>query len=278
MLEDLNITPKEAKNIILIEEKIDIIEYFTFLEIISYLKDYEIDKNLLKIAVEDLKNNMLAGDNHIKAVIAMLSQSEDIKDFRILENFLNQTKPKLKSWAALAYAESRSRISSVLTDEEFTVLVGGLGGKNGKIRLLGVLYQQDLKPFSPKHEKFIEKEIKYLFEKNEIETEEIEFGEYWLVFKALFPLTDVVPELLISNFIQNLKDFDIKFHSKYILTNIYELDYLTIKNFIKNKDFKFYRQLPEYDKTAFKFITEWIDEYAIDVGKKKTLSELNKNE
>ncbi len=80
--------------------------------------------------IEDLKNNMLAGDNHIKAMLAILSQSEDIKDFRILEEFFKQCKPKLRSWSALAYAESRSRISSSLTNEEFTVLVGGLGGKN----------------------------------------------------------------------------------------------------------------------------------------------------
>lgn len=223
-LEKLN---DDTGKIIVIEDKINPQNFFDFIEVQSSFKNDKINTDLLIEHIDEIKNNNIDLVRR-KAILSLISQIKKVEIYRLLEDFVKQATEDIKDWALLAYAESNARLRQYFSDEEATVVVSGLGGKNNKIRFFTIFFNEDKKNFEPGQIDLIKTELKYLLEKYNFELEEFNYKNFWISFTALFSLYDDEIEDFAKEFIEIIRDYGIKLSKNFILNNIEKLDEETI--------------------------------------------------
>ena len=171
-----------------------------------------------------------------KELLAKLASIEDVKAFRIIEEFYADAPDDLVEWTALAYQESRMLIESRLLDQNQVLISTGLGGKGEKLRYFVVLLGRTDKYLTDVQKKVIKSEFHYILNKHNSEIEDLNFLESMATIKAVIPMKEpvkaVFEEALVecNNYGNFLKD-------NFIITNVKELSFNEIKDFLNNRDY-----------------------------------------
>lgn len=171
-----------------------------------------------------------------KELLAKLASIENVKAFRIIEKFYADAPDSLVEWTALAYQESRMLIESRLLDQNQVLISTGLGGKGEKLRYFVVLLGRTDVYLTDVQKKVIKSEFNYILNKHNSEIEDLNFSESMATIKAIIPMKEpvkaVFEEALVecNNFGNFLKD-------NFIITNVKELSFKEIKDFLKNRDY-----------------------------------------
>jgi len=228
---------KLPKNFSILEEQIDVetqIEYFDFVQ----------KNRLKKFNAKDITNLFLqldaneSSEEEKKIALISLASIEDVKAFRILEEFQKTASEELKNWATLALQESRILIENFLLEEESTpvFISSGMGGKGNKLRYFVAGYLENNQTFNKGLKKLIEEEFKFHFNEQESEIEEFIFNEEFILLTVLIPIK-VNVKILLETTIKSCKALGIQLNEHFLVTNVKKIGIEEIRKMMKkNKD------------------------------------------
>ena len=143
----------------ILNEQIDInvqIEYF------EYSKNIKEKNKSLNII--DVKNKLFSQETKTeekKEIIVILASDDNVKSYRILEEYSKNPDKELKEWSILALQESRMVLEGSILNEDQIFISTGLGGKKSKLRYFTVLFSKNDNDFTDTQKKLISKELKF---------------------------------------------------------------------------------------------------------------------
>jgi hypothetical protein len=217
----------------IIDEKIDIklqIEYFDMSKDMkgqTVLSDWEEKSEMLN----DISTPLEAK----KKILVQLASMDDVKAYRIIENFTKIADGSIKHWSLLALQESRMLLQSKLLDQSQVLISTGLGGKENKLRYFFVIFSSNELAFSDFQKKIIKNEFDDLLQKNNAEIEEIRYHDNIATLLLLIPL-NVPIQNLIGKTISECNQYGNFLKDNCIITNVRVLDIEEIKNFLKSPE------------------------------------------
>jgi len=154
-----------------------------------------------------------------KEFIVRIASIDDVKVYRFLEKFYEETTDDLKDWTRLAIQESRLLLQSKLLDQPQLLISTGLGGKEGKLRYFIVLFHRSFKDYTPFQEKIIRSELSYILQNKNVIIEQIDFAGNYVSLIALFPLFASVTEIL-QEALREINQYGNFMNEKCIITNV----------------------------------------------------------
>ncbi len=175
-------------NFNILEEQIDIKVQMEYFEFSQKIREDERFAGL----VEDKKGLFLeeTPTERKKEILSALASVDDVKAYRTIEKFLENTKGILKPWAVLALQENRMLLQSSLLDEQQVFISSGLGGKGQKLRYFVVfINQNEEEALNGTQRKLLKEELIYELKKHEGEFELIDFLEGFSTSQVMLPLS-----------------------------------------------------------------------------------------
>jgi hypothetical protein len=171
-----------------------------------------------------------------KTLLVQLASIGKVEAFRALEKYRNDPDPELKDWATLAMQESRMHLESSFLDENQVFISTGLGGKGKKLRYFIVFLAKKDVVFADFQKKIVEKEVGYIFGKNEAEIEEFISTDTFITVKALIPIPVSIQELF-ELAIAECNQYGDFLQMNFIVTNVKDLSFDEIQNILVNAQF-----------------------------------------
>lgn len=181
-LEDL------PENFSILEEQIDV-------EIQMKYFEYTKEKRSKEKADAAFKNKEELFDDSVakerkKEILTNLALYDDVKAYRTLEKFVQESKGTIKQWAILAMQESRMLLQSSLLDEQQVFISTGLGGKGKKLRYFVVFINENREELLTKtQQKLLKDELVFELKKHDGLVESMDFMEGFSSTLVMIPLT-----------------------------------------------------------------------------------------
>lgn len=171
-----------------------------------------------------------------KLLLVQLASIGKVEAFRTLEKYNNNPDPELKDWSTLAMQESRMHLESSFLDENQVFISTGLGGKGKKLRYFIVFLSKDEVILDDFQRRIVEKEVDYIFQKNDSEIEETTSAGSFIIMKALIPIPVAIQEIL-EEAIAECNQYGNFLQTNFIITNVKELTFEEIQNIITAQRF-----------------------------------------
>jgi len=215
----------------ILEEKIDIdlqLEYF---------EESRRNKNLIDPGIIAKSDNLFSEDTPIeekKCLLSKVALLGNVESFRIIERFLSGNPGELKNWGILAYQESRMLLETKLLDENHILISTGLGGSGEKLRYFIVLFGKDKSGFSDFQRKIIQNEMEIGLKKYSSDLEEIKFSGSLATILAMIPMKAIIKNVFSETIIE-CNQYGNFLLSDFIITNVKELTFEEIREYIKSK-------------------------------------------
>lgn len=200
--------------IIPIEEQMKYFQYSKYVN--SEKRQADLDINYL-IAKLFTPNVELEDKRYYLTILAGMV---DVASYRAIEAYhKNPLEPELTHWSALALVESKVLLDTELSEEKQYFVSTGLGGHDGKLRFFSVIASSDFTDFTLFQKVTLIKEIKFAFNENDIELEELIDRDNYL--KMTF-LCDMNTDLrrIIAKAIEEGNLLGGFINEKFILTNL----------------------------------------------------------
>ena len=148
----------------------------------------------------DLKNDTSSKEEK-KRILSLLPVSKQVKAYRLLESFVQETESKeLSDWAYMALTESRISLEFELSGERQIYISSGLGGKGIKLRFYIVLLSSLSDSFLDYQKKIVRDELMFALPKREIEIERLTIENRYIEIVVLMPLIihlkDVIKDII----------------------------------------------------------------------------------
>lgn len=219
------------KNFKILEEVIDLEIQREFFEAAK-----KIDKQLEDPDVGDLikqLNNPESTEETLKETILKLSAIDSVEAYRALENFQEESTGTIKSWAILAFQQSRMIMQSSFLEEQTVYISTGLGGKDQMLRYFIVF------PFNPENEittlqkNLLGKELDFSINSNHGILEEFNLCKNYATAKVLIPITAPVSEIF-NEIIEECNQFNSFLNPNMVITNTKVLNDDEIISLINN--------------------------------------------
>jgi hypothetical protein len=206
------------ENFSILEEQIEIdlqMKYFDFakeIRIRNISNEYFKDRNDLFLDV--------SSEERKKEILTAIASIDDVKAFRTIEKFVEETEGDLKKWAILALQESRMLIQSSLLDEQQVFISTGLGGKGKKLRYYVVFINKDENELlNATQQKLLKNEIIFELKDFEGEFESLDFMEGFSTSLVMLPLqTDI--KNVFRNIIDECNQYGNFLKEDMIITNV----------------------------------------------------------
>ena len=171
-----------------------------------------------------------------KEILLSIAILDDVKAFRTIEKFLEQSKGELKKWAVLALQESRMLIQSSLLDEQQVFISTGLGGKGKKLRYYVVFLNKERETIlNSSQQKLLKNEIIFELKKYEGEFESMDSSEGFSTFLIMLPLAADIKQIL-RNIINECNQYGNFLDEEMIVTNVKILSRSEILEMLKKKE------------------------------------------
>jgi len=169
-----------------------------------------------------------------KYILAVLATSNQVKAFRILEEYARHPEPEVSNWAYMALMESRISLESELLDKKQIYISTGLGGKGEKLRFYVLLFASENKPFEEYQKQVIEREFAYALPKDACEIERLTMNDVYVELVFLVPVR-VDIKTLLENVISECNQYGSFLSPVFTVTNVKELSSEEIASIIKKK-------------------------------------------
>jgi len=226
-LEDL------PQNFRILEEQIDIdvqMKYFEFTKKIR-------EENIAQKSFEEreLLFDPEISDDRKKGILTAIAVYDDVKAYRTLEKFVEETEGELKSWAILALQESRMLMHSSLLDEQQVFISTGLGGKGQKLRYFVVFIAADKNELlNATQQKLVKDELIFELKKHDGEFESMDFMEGFSSALVVLPLSADI-RLVFQNVVDECNQYGGFLQEDMIVTNVKVLSRAEIMQLIHQK-------------------------------------------
>ncbi len=205
-------------NYSILEEQIDVEVQIKYFEFAKKVRKKNIQDECFKSREElFLEETEIDRKREILSVIATI---DDVKAYRTIEKFVNETEGELKKWAILAMQESRMLIQSSLLEEQQVFISTGLGGKGKKLRYYVVFVNRDKQKILNKtQQKLLKDELIFELDASEGEFETMDFLEGFSTSLVMLPLqTDI--KNVFRNVIDECNQFGNFLDEDMIVTNV----------------------------------------------------------
>lgn len=218
------------ENIRIIEASVDSeiqLEFFEKLQSVRNPSNKDIDT---KVSLENL-NNQSTSIIQKKEILVNLACIGDVETYRMIEEYLKNPDPAIKSWTYLAYQQARMFLESNLTDESKIYIASGLGGKDHRLRYIFAFASKN-KSINKSQKNIINGEIEYSIKKNDGLVEELIYKKNFVICTALVAIHVNLVEM-IQDIITEINQYGDFLKENVFLTNekkISETDLINIFN------------------------------------------------
>jgi hypothetical protein len=180
-----------------LEQRIPIevqMEYFKYSEQMRRNK-VKISGEEYEMCIQSLENDMLSASRK-KYILSALAISNDVKAFRLLEDYVQHPDPVIINWAYMALMESRISLESELLEEKQIYISTGLGGKGEKLRFYVLMLASKEEPFQEYQRQTIEREFAYYLPKEDCEIERLTIHDLYVELLILIPMRKDIKAIL----------------------------------------------------------------------------------
>jgi hypothetical protein len=159
-------------------------------------------------------------DERKKEILTAIAVYDDVKAYRTLEKFVEESEGELKQWATLALQESRMLMHSSLLDEQQVFISTGLGGKGQKLRYYVVfLNKGNDEMLNATQRKLLKDELIFELEKHEGEFESMDFMEGFSSSLIMLPLHVEIRDVF-HNVIEECNQYGGFLQQDMVITNV----------------------------------------------------------
>lgn len=196
-----------------------------------------IDKKLNESDVEGLieqLNKLESTEEEQKEAILKLSAIDSVEAYRALESKQENSIGKIKSWAILAFQQSRMIMQSSFLEEQTVYISTGLGGKDQMLRYFIVF------PFNLENEitdlqkGLLSKELDFTIKTNHGTLEEFDLQQNYATAKVLIPITAPVSEIF-NEILDECNQFNSFLNPNMVITNTKILNNEEIISLLNNE-------------------------------------------
>ncbi len=225
MLSQLRDSSGELKdNMHMLNEIVPVEEQMKYFQFSKYIqKDTEkdhMDRNYLiarlftpEVGIEDKRY-----------YLSVLAGIVDVAAYRAIETYHSSPmEPELKYWSALALAESKILLDAEFSGQKQFFVSTGLGGVGKKLRFFGVIATKNRESFTPFQNELLLRELRFQFQNNDVDIEELEYRDNYLRILLLCGLNHDA-RICIEKAIDEANEFGDFLDPRFILTNVKAID------------------------------------------------------
>jgi hypothetical protein len=155
-----------------------------------------------------------------KEILAAIAGLDEVKAYRAIERFVNETEGEIKQWAILALQESRMLLQSSLLDEQQVFISTGLGGKGKMLRYFVVfINNREHEMLTNTQQKLLKNELIYEIDKSDGEFESMDFMEGFSSSLVMLPLMIDIKKVF-QNVIDECNQYGNFLNEDMIVTNV----------------------------------------------------------
>ncbi|MDR1558029.1 MAG: hypothetical protein LBS88_13520 [Tannerellaceae bacterium] len=147
------------------------------------------------VYLQSLSNNTLSPE-HKKYILSALAISNDVRAYRLLEEYVQNPDPDVRNWANMALMESRISIESELLEEKQIYISTGLGGKGEKLRFYVLIIASGKEPFQEYQRQTLEREFVYYLPTEACEIERLTIYDRYVELLLLIPVRKDIKAIL----------------------------------------------------------------------------------
>lgn len=227
-----------------LEQRIPIEEQMTYFRQAKAWKERTDNK---EEATDDLVNGWLKLYENTedpaekKDYIIRLAASHHPKAYTILKELAQECEDtELRNWICVAVVDIQMALESDMSGEKQIYVATGLGGKGEKLLFCLLFYSRTLTPFEPYQCDTIDREFRYILEKESCEVAQIEVGDIYAKLLIYIPFRENIRHC-IGHAIESCNEYGNFLSEHYTITNVKELDEEEIREAIEiykneNKD------------------------------------------
>ena len=205
-------------NFSILEEQIDIEVQMKYFEYTKQNRKKENAEGAFNVR-EELFNGDVEEERK-KEILTSLAVYDDVKAYRTLEKFVDESQGEIKQWGILAFQESRMLMQSSLLDEQQVFISTGLGGKGKKLRYFVVFLNENQKDLlSASQQKLLKDELAFELNKHEGIFESMDFMEGFSSALVMLPLTAEI-KTVFQNVIDECNQYGGFLQEDLIVTNV----------------------------------------------------------
>lgn len=155
-----------------------------------------------------------------KLYLSRIASGVRIEALRLIEKFLASDilSQSLRQWALMAEMEAKIGVISEIMDEKQIALTTGLGGHNGMMRMMGLVFHKNILDFEVYQENLLRKEFELAISQNKGEIEVYECKGHYCLFKFLMPFSAPIANVF-EDYINKCNQIGDFLSPKYYITN-----------------------------------------------------------
>ncbi|MDH6305289.1 hypothetical protein M2459_002389 [Parabacteroides sp. PF5-5] len=208
-------------------------EYFKYSEKIRQDQPNNMTEEEYESYKQSLSDKEIATDQK-KYALSSLAVSNEVRAYRVLEQYVQHPDPDVMNWAYMALMESRISLESELSEEKQIYISTGLGGKGEKLRFYVLILATENTPFQDYQRQVIEREFAYYLPKENCEIERLTIHDVYVELLFLIPVRVDIQSAL-NNVISECNQYGNFLSMAFTVTNVKELSETEIAEIIKKK-------------------------------------------
>ena len=198
----------------ILEDSISIEVQLEYYKLVSKIRGSE---PLKDYNPEELLSKKLTPDE-VKEYLIRLAGTDNVENYRLIEQYASVAPTELKDWALMALNESRFHMVSSLSDEDGVFISTGLGGKSGKLRYF-IVFVPNSEGLSQEQKQLVVDEVNFLFPRYSSDVEIAEITGDFICVTALIPM-DIAVNEPINAVIDECLTLGCSLNDGYIVTNV----------------------------------------------------------
>jgi hypothetical protein len=228
---------KLGGNIHILEEPVPVEEQMSYFAFSEKVKKGHFRYDVLDMSEYDIME--LLTDEEVpltkkKSILAALAVARSVKQYRILEHYLQLCSSDTRGWTLMALMEARIGLETDLSGEKQVFISSGLGGKKDKMRFYVLFFTKNGQILEPYQYAVVRDEGRFLLEKQGCRLEHISCGEKYVEMLALVPIGADV-KVIFSSVITGCNEFGDFLSQTFTVTNVKilgkeEIDAIILKN------------------------------------------------
>lgn len=169
-----------------------------------------------------------------KYILSSLATSNQVKAYRVLQDYVQHPDAEVTNWAYMALMESRISLESELSEEKQIYISTGLGGRGDKLRFYVLMPAAENKPFEEYQRGVIERELGFYLPKEDCEIERLTIHDVYVELVFLIPVRKDIKAVL-DHFISECNQYGGFLSQTFTVTNVKELSEEEVASVIKRR-------------------------------------------
>ena len=185
--------------------------------------------------VEETLNDSTTDIDELRNCLVCLAITPEVKAYRILEKYAASVQEEIRSWAIMAFQESRVHLQSSLDEQPHALISSGMGGVGHRLRYFVVIQPTTTSLFSAIQQEVLEKELNFSLNKADSLLENINYYDGFSCLTVLIPLQVSLPNLF-NEIIESCNLLGSFLSDKMIITNVKMLGEEEVRSILAKKE------------------------------------------